>query len=381
MELVNPKPASIVCVLVLLGAAAPAQNRLAHFDGTREFVSRGTLNPTLAKTVIQRVPCDQARGALFLKEIRIIVQEQNVTTPDPIAVEVRTNNPAAPGTPDMSAAGLLSTTGFFVVPFNPTPIAQAVSVTVPFSGSGLPLPAPTGTPGGDWYLCVALSPAPGFPVSDGMLVGASGAIPGAEGEQMEPFSFGYTFIPNDSGLAWEYDPSTGTVAEASVNRSWEIIGRYAQDTLQPSASSPAFLGGPNGTGLNPNYGYAGIWPHLTRVVGVATDPDDLGFRYLTDLPVGTPVVLAAALFTLPFPVGVGPAALPGSAGLVLDVNFLLVVETVFTVAPPVGEPAVSQALFGPYPVGGIDGIGPLHFQAAGVVGPQVKLSTTCKVVF
>jgi hypothetical protein len=375
----NRTLARIVAAAVIVAGSTAAQNRLAHFDGTQEFVSRGTIAPTNPKTVIQRVPWDQAGAATLLRQIVLVVQDQNAATPETIAIEVRTNNPALPGTPDMSAAGLLSSTGSFVVPF-PIPIGpQAVILTVPFSGAGLALPTASGVPAGDWYICASLPAAPGFPL-DGIYVGASGTLPGTEGEQMEPFSFGYTGIPNDSGLAWEYDQTTGALAEATVNRAWHMLGKYGENTLQPSAHSAAFLGVGTGTGLNPNYGYAGIWPHLTRVVGTVTDPDDVGFRFLTDLPIGTPVLLAAAIAILPAPISVGGAALPGSAKLCLDVNFMLLVQTVNTTAPPTGEPATSQALFGPYPGVGLDGLGPIYFQAAAAVGVQVKLSTMCKVV-
>jgi hypothetical protein len=368
----------IALCFTLIAAAAAAQNRLAHYDGTPETVSRGTGALADTKMAIQRVPADLACGATHLREVFLLLQDQNTTTPEAITVQVRRNNPATPGTPDLSAAGILFTTTPLFVPFPGASQIEAIQVAVQFPPPGVLLPAPQASPAGDWYLCVILPPAPTLP-ADGLLLGASASTGTNAGEQMDPTKAGYTGVANQAGLGLDYNVTTNLLALGTANRSWHIIGRYTEDTLQASASSPAFTG-TAGTGANPNYGYAGIFPNLLRVVGGVTNADDIGFRVLSSLPVGSACTIAASLGMLNPPFSIGAAATSDSALLCIDPASLLILQTVLTVAPPTGEPATSQALFGPFDGTGLNGFGTFFFQAATVVGSQVKLTTSCKIV-
>src|SRR5262245_17223919 len=99
--------------LFAIAATAAAQNEMNAHDGTIESVSRGSAPAINAKALMQRIPADQAGGAAALTSAVLFVQDQNFNTAETIALELRGNNPAGPatGSPDMSAAGLLGTTG------------------------------------------------------------------------------------------------------------------------------------------------------------------------------------------------------------------------------------------------------------------------------
>lgn len=363
-----------------LAASALAQNRLGHFDGTTELASRGAPGITDTKRLIQRVPADQACGATRVKEVQLSIQDNTTFTIELFTVEVRRNNPAIPGTPDVSPAGLIFATSQLVAPFPGVSQAEAIIVNVQFPAPGVLLPLPGPSPAGDWYLCVVLPPAPSFP-SDGLSLAASAANALNPGEQMDPLKAGYAGVANQAGLAFDHNATTGALLAGTFNRSWFIIGRYGEDTFQPFASSPAFTG-TGGAGLNPNFGYAGIFPNFARVVAGSPNPDDIGFRCLTASPVGSTCVLALAPGMASPPFGIGGAATGDSALLCLDpVTLFLYDVPTTTVAPPAGEPSGSQAIFGPFDGTGLGGLGPVFFQSAVVVGSQVRLSTMCKVVF
>src|SRR5262245_26599131 len=83
----------IVVCFAIDAAAATAQNRLAHYDGTPETVSRGTGALSDTKMAIQRIPADQACGATRLREVFLLLQDQNTATFETITVQVRKNNP------------------------------------------------------------------------------------------------------------------------------------------------------------------------------------------------------------------------------------------------------------------------------------------------
>ena len=55
-----------------------------------------------------------------------------------------------------------------------------------------------------------------------------------------------------------------TKALGTGNRAWFIAARFAQDVLQPFADNPTVFIGGTTAGLNPNFGYAGIFPDVVR---------------------------------------------------------------------------------------------------------------------
>jgi hypothetical protein len=120
-------------ILAATATVAVAQNELHHFDGTIEFVSRGT-NAVNAKTLLQRLPADQICGADSITDSTLFLQDQDFNTPETFAIEVRGNNAAGPatGSPDMSAGGLIGTTGPIPItfPMPTTGVASAVIVTI-----------------------------------------------------------------------------------------------------------------------------------------------------------------------------------------------------------------------------------------------------------
>ncbi|MBK6942436.1 MAG: hypothetical protein IPH13_19855 [Planctomycetes bacterium] len=338
--------------LFVTAGAAFAQNEITHHDGTIESVSRGT-NAANAKTLLQRVPADQVGGAAAMTGATVLVQDQNFNTAEILALELRGNDPLGPATgqPNMAAAGLIGTTGNLTLQF-PTPTTGVVSgvfVTISFAAPvAAPSSSTTVVPAGDAYFGVALGPAPSWPGTDGISAGASLVATGNPGEQMNPAAVGYSGTAGAAGLGWQADTTLATPPTlGSANRAWFFASRWSNGTLQPSANNAtAFTGNPTtlaGNGLNPNYGHAGLWPHMLRAGG----PDNIGFRARFTTPVGTPVLLF---------VGTTPIATPATAfgvngKLCIDPNAQIAfLELKNTVAPPTGQPATtSEVLFGAYP--------------------------------
>ncbi len=342
--------------LAASATAAFAQNEMHHFDGTLEFVSRGS-NSVNAKTLLQRLPADQICGAQALTDSFVFLQDQDFNTPETFTLELRGNNPAGPatGSPDMSAAGLIGTSGPIPLTF-PTPttgVGSAVIIQITY-GAPIPIPStPTvSVPANDVYVGVAFGPAPNWPTLDGISTGASGTTttaPVSPGEQMNPTAVGYTGTVGAAGLGWQADltlltaPSLGT-----ANRAWYHATRWTNAVLQPSAhnnqvftGNSTTLAGPNGA--NPNFGYAGLWPWEQRPGG----PDNIGFRARFTAPVGTPCTLLIGFAPLATPLHVG-----GVQG-VLCINpspLFFIVETKNTTAAPASQPSTtSQVQFGSYP--------------------------------
>src|SRR5262249_7113637 len=87
-----PCAASVLSILTLPLAA---QNALQHYDGTTEFTSRGA-SGTAAKTLLQRIPMDQACGRTAIATLTCTIQDQSAVTPESFTIEVRGTDPAGP---------------------------------------------------------------------------------------------------------------------------------------------------------------------------------------------------------------------------------------------------------------------------------------------
>src|SRR5262249_5735374 len=205
-----PFAASVLSILTLPLAA---QNALQHYDGTTEFTSRGA-SGTAAKTLLQRIPMDQACGRTAIASLTCTIQDQSAVTPESFTIEVRSTDPAGPptGAPDMSPAGLIASVG-------PTPIT--------FPGTGVSAPVLTnavafapGVPAGDIYIGLAFPAAPGW-TADGISIHCSAALSGLAGEQMRATAIGYTGVAGLSGLGWD-SAAGGPPALGSGNRSWNL---------------------------------------------------------------------------------------------------------------------------------------------------------------
>src|SRR5262245_49868837 len=186
----------------IAGLAMPlaAQNALQHYDGTTEFTSRGATG-TAAKTLLQRIPMDQACGRTAIASLTCTIQDQSAVTPESFTIEVRSTDPAGPptGAPDMSPAGLIASVG-------PTPITfpgTGVSALVLTTAVAIPLFAfAPGVPAGDIYIGLAFPAAPGW-TADGISIHCSAALSGLAGEQMRATAIGYTGVAGLSGLGWD----------------------------------------------------------------------------------------------------------------------------------------------------------------------------------
>src|SRR5258705_3759419 len=76
-----------------LAAAAPlaAQNALQHHS-TNGFATRGP-NGALPKSLLQRLPLDQACGRTFLDDVVVAIQDQSSATSESFTIEIRGDNP------------------------------------------------------------------------------------------------------------------------------------------------------------------------------------------------------------------------------------------------------------------------------------------------
>jgi hypothetical protein len=362
---------SLAAALVF-AAAAPSQHPIRHHDGTNEATSRGVL-PLGPKTALQRIPEDQCAGRMLLQSVSVRLQDQDIATPEMVTIEVRTGDPFGPpmGAPDMTPAGLVAMLAVFPLFFPPPGPVSAVTITL-----GFPLPVPV--PVGDLYLAIVLPPAPLWPL-DGLGVNCSGSFfaPPTVGEQMSAAAVGYSGVAGLAGLAWEFDPVGGLLAVAAGNRSWDVTARFVDDVCQPFAVNPAvFTGLPavpgvagTGTGLDPNFGYAGLFPDGGR-------GDSLGFRVLAGVPAGSAAFLLVSLARAPFPLSVGIGGL-----LQLDPATVVVFGPVATAASA-GLPATSsEAVFGPFPLS--PPIGLSAFAQAVTIGaatPMGMFTTMCRFV-
>jgi hypothetical protein len=302
---------------------------------------------------MQRIPGDQACGTTQISQAVFNIQDQTGATPESYQYQVRANDSAMPGQPDMSPAGLLGSSALTPVQF-PGGGIVALGVTLSFSPPiSLPAAGAPGVPAGDIYVGLELPAAPLW-TSDGISIhmSAGSGGPTAPGEQQNPNAPGYTGMPGVAGLAWEYNlnPFSGFPFPMPVanipNRAWDLRTRYLDGVTQGFAWNPAVFNGapnnqPSDPGLNPNFGYAGIWPDMLRVPG----PDGFGFRVRTTQPPG------ASAFLL---VGISPQPTPltffGVSGSLCMMPLLDVILGPVTTLPAPGQPATtSQAQFGQFP--------------------------------
>lgn len=361
-------------VMALLGAAVftvngMAQNELWHYDGTTDFTSRGTSGVDI-KTLMQRIPGDQACGATEVAEHVFLVQDQNGTSPETLTFEIRVNDATVTGgAPDMSALGLLATTGPLPIVF-PCPAAIcAIQLTLTW-GTPIVLPAISGTPAGDFYVGLNFPASPLFP-ADGISLHASGTSGANLGEQMNAAAVGYSPAPvGNAGMGWQWDGTTLLPPTlGSANRAWRITTRFVDDVTQPFADNPTTFTGVN-SGLNPNFGYAGIWPDTTRSNATT---DKIGVRVRTTNPPGTLVLLLYGLTSG------APTSIPGVDGRLCILPPYRTTPTVKTVAGGPDQPiSTSAALFGPSPVPPVF-IGLNLFIQGVSFGAVPRFATMCRV--
>ena len=363
-----------------VGLAAQSQgNLMYHHDGTTEFSSRG-VSGVDQKALLQRIPADQLCGATMMISTTTVIQDQNALTPEgPVTFEVRGDDPIPTNRPDFVGPPLCLL-GLGMITF-PGAGAVAMKLTITFSAPCI-LPRICSTPQGDIYIGFGLPAVPTWP-ADGMSVHTSA------NELHCPTCVPYAANPTLGGpahstnLGWDVGYVAGVPTNiwlGTLNRAWRIGGRYREDTLQPFASHPRFSGG--AAGLNPNFGYAGVWPD-------AALGDALGFNLQSGLPVGSPCFLLLgpdACPGLPLP----PNLLSPDSSLILCLMPWIVVGPSITVAPGpcLRDPAlggfetcVSQADFGPFllPFTTCGANGSIHAQAVGINGPFVQVSTSCRV--
>jgi len=363
----------------LLAPAATAQNQLHHYDGTTNFTSRGSA-PADSKVLLQRIPGDQACGTAQVSGAFFFIQDQDTATPESYQYQVRRSDSANPGQPDMTPSGLLGSSAVIPVQFPGTGIA-AMSVTISFKPA-IPVPSGApGVPGGDFYAGIELPAAPLW-TSDGISLHMSGGMGGpiTPGEQQNPNAPGYTGIAGQAGLAWEFNlnPLSGPQGPNTVpnlpNRAWDLRTRFVEGVTQGFAWNPAVFTGtgnstPGDPGLNPNFGYAGIWPDMLRVPG----PDGFGFRFRLTAPAGSPACLLVGVSAEPAPI-----AIPGVFGSLCTVAlFDLTLGPMLTVPAP-GQPATtSEISFGPF-AGSAAFVGAtLRAQGFAIVGTDVVLGSMC----
>ena len=359
----------LALIATTLAVPLAAQNALQHYDGTTEFTSRGAAG-VAAKTLLQRIPMDQACGRTGIGDLVYVIQDQLAPTGEMYTIEIRSNDPITPGTPDMTPAGLLGFVGPIPILF-PGAGVSALQVTTAL-GVATP-PFVGGTPAGDLYVALAFPPSPGWPAADGISVHISAALGGFAGEQMNAATVGYSGVAGIAGLGWD-SPLGGPAVVAGGNRAWNLRARFMDDTLQPLAVDAAVFTGAGGTGLNPNFGYAGIFPDVVR-------GDMIGWQALAT---GGPGDFAVLLVGTPF---AGGAALPppvaGIAGLLcLDpaLGLTMVGGLVFYGPAPPGEPAGTVAAsWGPIFVPPVFAGFVLYAQAASFkAGGLVTLTTSCR---
>lgn len=356
-----------------LAVPVAAQNMLQHYDGTTEFTSRGA-GGAAAKTLLQRLPADQACGRSLLVEVRLVIQDQDIATPEAFTFEVRGNDPLGPptGSPDMGAAGLIASAGPFIPVFpGPGPVsAMIVTIGPPaYPMPPVPLaPIPCLVPADDLYLGIATPPSPLW-AADGLSLHISAALgaPPAAGEQMNVLAVGYTGAAGLAGLGWDVALGAAPIL-GTGNRAWNVRARFADDVLQPFADNPAVFTGAGGAGANPNFGYAGIWPDMVRL-------DLLGWRALaTGLP-GDIAVMAIS-FVPP-----GPAVpFPPFGTLCLVPGTTIALPLILYGPGPAGEPLTTvQATWGPYPLPVMPGL-TLYAQAVSLKFPAgvAVLTTGCR---
>ncbi|MCC6785010.1 MAG: hypothetical protein IT457_19335 [Planctomycetes bacterium] len=275
-----------LAVAILLAAAALPAQQLMHHDGTNEDHSRGFGPSNHQLTVLQRFPWNQCCGRTRLCCVELTLHDVNPATTESAYLEVRRNDPsnlAFPlGAPDMSASGLIH---LQPVVLNFTTNVQKFSFVLNNGGPAacIDLPAIHAGPGGDFYVGIRFRPQPNWPGFDGVSCMFSGrtTVPPQVGEQFNPL-FKPMYAPTAPGLGWSHNVTTGVTSIHPQDLSWAIGVGLSEDVCQPFASNAGSFTGAGGTGNNPNYGYAGIWPNA---------PDLIGWRVRTMAPPSSMSVL------------------------------------------------------------------------------------------
>lgn len=368
----------VVLSALTLPTRAPSQgNLMYHYDGTTEFTSRG-VGGTAQKMVLQRVPADQLCGATMLYSVTAVIQDQDASTAEgPITLEIRGDG-VPPNSPNM--AGAICSLPLAPIPFGGTGVV-AMKLTITLATPCV-LPGICSSPAGDIYLGFGLPAVPNWP-TDGISVHISANelhCPSCVPYPASPYPAGSPI--HSTNLGWDVGFVGGapsTVHLGTLNRAWNIGGRYREDTMQPYADNPLrFTGG--AAGNNPNFGYAGIWPD-------ASLGDGLGFNVQSSLPVGSAYFLLLGFELcpgLPLP----PNLLTPDSSQILCLMPFVVLGPVLTVAPPPclrwfggAETSVSQASFGPItlPFVSCGNNGSIRAQGVGIAGSLLQVSTSCRV--
>jgi hypothetical protein len=348
------RPLAFAAVTLALLAPLAAQNVLQHIDGI-SVTSRGT-NVTAAKTLLQRLPMDQACGRATLFDLIATIQDQDASTPESFTIEVRTNNPAVPGTPDMSPAGLLGAVGPIPIQF-PGAGPSAVLMTVPLNLVTPPFAG--GVPAGDLYVAIAFPPAPTWPVDGISLQCEIGALSSALA--MNPLAIGYTGAAGVAGLGFE-STAGGPAVLATGNRSWALCARFVDDTLQP------FVDRPGVPSLTQQFGYVALFPDLAR-------GDRIGWQAHATAAIGD---LAGLVVGTPNG-GAVTAPLPVTAGLLcLNPALPLITVGIAFYAPIPGGSGLA-ANWGPFPVSPVFAGAVLFAQAVSLkANGSIALTTSCR---
>ncbi|MGB3969714.1 MAG: hypothetical protein WBO45_23465 [Planctomycetota bacterium] len=348
----------------LLGAQVAGGNLLQHYDGTAEATSRGHGLPSESITVLQRYPWNQCCNRTKLCCVEATLQDQNPATPEWLYLEVRASDLTDAlfplGKPDLTPGGLLYMTPLLLAFTGPV---QKFSFNLPC----VPLPAGPGATA-DFYVGFRFNPAPTWP-ADGVSCHFSGQAFALAGEQfLSPPNPMYAAAPKP-GLGWSNSASAGLKIN-NGDLAWAIAAGLFEDVCQPFAHNPGGrFTGTGGTGLDPNFGYAGIWPDI------ATMGDQVGWRVRTVAPPSSLCVLFLG-FNLPAPIDLGFVGIDG----LLCIDPLLHLVAITT--PADGCATQSQAVFGPFNFGNAGGTVLVGAQAVTVDLNSVKhLSTACTTAF
>ncbi len=366
MRLVSLLPVLPAFALATLLGAQSGGNVLHHYDGTAEATSRGDGAPWEMITVLQRYPWNQCCGRTKLCCVEATLQDNNPATPEWCYLEVRGSDVSDAlfplGKPDMTAGGLLFTMPLMLTFTTPV---QHWSFTLP---ACVPLPLPLGTGGAaDFYVGFRFNPAPMWP-ADGVSCHFSGKAFAQPGEQyLSPPKPMYAAAPKP-GLGWSFNTMTGALVINTGDLAWDIGAGLFEDVCQPLAVNPTRFTGAGGTGLNPNYGYAGIWPD------VAGQGDMVGWRVRTVAPPSSLCVLFLGPNLLnPFPLD--PLGLSG----------LLCIDPLISLVQMTSSESVcatqSNAVFAPFFGGNTGGTFCLGAQALTIdMNNTWHVSTACTSV-